>query len=93
MGAQDPHDLTTLAIVFGVAVIFGVNTLLPSLLNVINAGEVGATGQAQISINSAGGEAFDTNVLDSVRQTNGVAAASPMFRRAIVLPGTDRRRN
>src|SRR5690349_21659373 len=58
-GRKTRTILTTLAIVFGVAVIFGVNMLLPSLLSVLNAGEVGATGQAQISINSAGGEAFD----------------------------------
>ena len=96
-GRKTRTVLTTLAIVFGVAVIFGVNILLPSLLNVLNAGVVGATGQAQISINSAGGEAFDAGVLDAVRQTSGVAAASPVFRREIVLPGTtadatDRRR-
>jgi putative ABC transport system permease protein len=79
--------LTTLAIVFGVAVIFGVNILLPSLLSVVNAGVVGATGQAQVTVNSAGGATFDDSVLAAVRQTGGVAAASPVFRREIVLPG------
>lgn len=80
--------LTTLAVVFGVAVIFAVNMLLPALSGALAASEMGATGHVDLTVASAVGGTFDAGVLDKVSGTAGVAASSPAFLRQIVLPAT-----
>ena len=78
--------LTTLAIVLGVAVIFSVNTLMPSMLAALQGGLQGATGQADLTVTSASGDSFSPDVVSTVRRTRGVAAASPALRRPVTLP-------
>src|SRR5258706_15771073 len=75
--------LTTLAIVLGVAVIFSVNTLLPTVLAAFQGGLTGATGQVDLAVTSTSGETFSSDVLAGIRRTRGIAAASPLLRRQV----------
>lgn len=78
--------LTTLAVVFGAAVIFAVNALLPSVLAAMQGSLLGVAGQVDLTVSSASGETFDADALAAVRRMPGVAAAAPAFRRQAVLP-------
>src|SRR6476469_4819874 len=57
--------LTTLAIVFGVAVVFAVNMLLPAFTGALEASEMGVTGQVDMTVTSASGGPFRADVLDT----------------------------
>jgi len=81
-------SLTTLSIVLGVAVIFAVNALLPTMMTALQGSLLGASGQVDLSVTTEGGESFSLKVLQTVRKTPGVAAASPALRRQITLPDT-----
>ncbi len=78
--------LTTLAVVFGVAVVLSVNMLLPPITAVLNASEMGVTGQVDMTVTSATGAPFSASILDKVSGTKGVAAAAPAFQRQVILP-------
>lgn len=77
--------LTTLAVIFGVAVVLAVNMLLPTLSSVLAAGASGVTGQVDMTVTSAVGAPFQASLLDTVARTDGVAAAAPAFRRTVAL--------
>ena len=78
--------LTTLAVVFGVMVVFAVNMLLPPLMSAFEASDLGVTGQVDMTVTSATGAPFPADVLDTVAQTNGVAEAAPAFHTQVALP-------
>ncbi len=78
--------LTTLAIVFGVMVIFGMNTLLPAFLGSFTANAMAAAGQVDATITSKTGEAFPESVAAQAARVDGVAAVSGTLERPINLP-------
>jgi putative ABC transport system permease protein len=78
--------LTTLAIVFGVLLVFGMNTVLPAFLNAFAANTMALAGQVDASITNIAGEAFPMAVLDQVRAVDGVRVASGTLERSISLP-------
>jgi putative ABC transport system permease protein len=80
--------LTTLAVVFGVAVVFAVNMLLPTLSGALSAGALGAAGQVDMTVTSVTGGPFDASVLDRISATDGVAAVAPGFQRTVTLPNS-----
>ncbi len=77
--------LTTLAIVFGVLVIFGMNSLLPSFFSAFQANAMAATGQVDVTITSQTGEPFPESVLNKVTGVDGVRAAAGTLERTIGL--------
>ncbi|MEO8286185.1 MAG: FtsX-like permease family protein [Chloroflexota bacterium] len=77
--------LTTLAVVFGVAVVFSMNMVLPAVTSALNASEMGVTGAVDMTVKSATGEPFQSNLIAQVSQTNGVAAVAPAFGMLITL--------
>ena len=79
--------LTTLAVVFGVAVVLAVNMLLPPLQAALTAGAMGVTGQVDITVTSATGAPFPDDIASTVAHTDGVAAAAPAFVRQVILSG------
>jgi putative ABC transport system permease protein len=81
--------LTTLAVVFGVAVVFAVNMLLPTLTGALEASELGVTGQVDMTVTSATGAPFREDLLDTVAQTAGVAAVAPAYHSQVTLPETE----
>ena len=78
--------LTTLAIVFGVLIIFGMNTLLPAFLGSFTANAMAAAGQVDATITHKTGEAFPEAVLAQVATVDGIVAVSGTLERPINLP-------
>lgn len=78
--------LTTLAIVFGVMVIFGMNTMLPTMLRGFNANVMAAAGQVDMTVSLITGDFFSSHWLDEITAVEGVSAASGILSRAIALP-------
>src|SRR5207245_205013 len=75
-----------LAVVFGVAVVFAVNMLLPALTSALGASQMGVTGQVDMTVTSVTGGSFRADVLNTISQTGAVAAVAPAFQRQITLP-------
>lgn len=78
--------LTTLAIVFGVLVIFGMNTLLPAFINAFQANALALADQTDATITNKTGEAFSTDVAQTVANVEGVRAVSAKLERPLNLP-------
>jgi len=78
--------LTTLAVVFGVSVIFGLGTLLPTMTEAFTRTLFATAGQVDLTVTSASGSTFDASVADEVSDVEGVHAASPVLRRVVGMP-------
>jgi putative ABC transport system permease protein len=78
--------LTTLAIVFGVLVIFGVNTLLPSFLEAFQANAMALADRTDATITNKTGESFSVDVAQTVAGIQGVRAVSVKLERPLNLP-------
>jgi putative ABC transport system permease protein len=78
--------LTTLAIVMGVMVIFGMGVLLPTMQNAFEQSVLALSGQVDVTITHKTGEAFSTSVLNKVKNIEGISAISGSLSRAINLP-------
>ncbi|MDO8950609.1 MAG: FtsX-like permease family protein [Actinomycetota bacterium] len=77
--------LTTLAIVFGVMLLFGLNGILPAMLQSLQSSMVAATGQTDLVVTSKSTGQFDASVAATVAGVDGVAAATPMLRVPVAL--------
>lgn len=75
--------LTTLAIVFGVLVIFGLNTLLPAFFSAFQANVMAASGQVDATITLITSDAFDESVAAKVSSVEGVVSVSESLDRII----------
>jgi putative ABC transport system permease protein len=60
--------LTTLAIVFGVLVIFGMNTMLPAFVQAFQANMLAASGQVDTTVTLKSSDAFSIDVAAQVRR-------------------------
>ncbi|MEP7357054.1 MAG: ABC transporter permease, partial [Anaerolineales bacterium] len=79
--------LTTLAVIFGVFVLFGMNLILPAMIRSFQANVLAASNQVDATITHITGEAFPMDVLTRVQQVEGVVAASGSLNRIVnVLP-------
>jgi putative ABC transport system permease protein len=78
--------LTTLAIVFGVLLIFGMNTLLPAFINAFQANALALADQTDVTITNKTGEAFSPKVAQTVARVEGVRAVSAKLERPLNLP-------
>src|SRR5215216_3503598 len=78
--------LTTLAIVFGTLVIFGMNILLPTMLAAFESNLLAASGQVDVTITHTTGEAFSRNVLSKVRAVPGVRVLAGSLSRTVNIP-------
>lgn len=78
--------LTTLAIVFGVLVIFGMNSALPAIMQAFQVNAMAAGNQYDATITSKTGEAFSENLVRTITSIKGVRVASGLLERPISLP-------
>jgi putative ABC transport system permease protein len=78
--------LTTLAIVFGVLVIFGMNTLLPAFKRAFQVNILAAAGQVDATITLKISDAFDASVVGKVTAVQGVRAVSGFLNRTVNVP-------
>jgi putative ABC transport system permease protein len=78
--------LTTLAVVFGVLVIFGMNILVPTMLQAFQSTMMGASDQVDMTIRLKSGDSFSAALADKVRSLQGVQAVQALMARPINLP-------
>jgi putative ABC transport system permease protein len=78
--------LTTLAIVFGTLVIFGMGTMLPTMLRAFEANLLAASGQVDVTITHESGEAFPYKVLNRVKTVPGIRASLGSLSRTVNIP-------
>jgi putative ABC transport system permease protein len=78
--------LTTLAIVFGVTIIFGMNGFAPAILDSYRQNLMATANQTDLTITSQTRGVFDADRVEVVRSTSGVAYASGSLSRILVLP-------
>ncbi|TAK14564.1 MAG: FtsX-like permease family protein [Anaerolineae bacterium] len=77
--------LTTLAIVFGVVILFGMNIILPSMMQAMEANMKAAAGVVDFSISSVSGDAFDPAVMSRLEGIEEISAVAPSFTRIFNL--------
>lgn len=78
--------LTTLAIIFGVLLIFGMNTVLPTMVAALQANVQGVEGEVDFTITNLSGEAFPVEVIDRLGNIDGVRSLAASLNRTINLP-------
>jgi len=78
--------LTTLAVVFGVLLTFGVNTILPAIGQAFRANLLAVAGQVDLTATHKAGTAFPIDVLDRVGAVDGILAVSGSLNRTVNLP-------
>jgi putative ABC transport system permease protein len=78
--------LTTLAVVFGVTIIFGMNSILPTFLQLFTSTMQAGTGQVDLTIQTAYQAPFTTEIADQVKDTKGVAVVDGSLHRPVILP-------
>ena len=86
MGRKLRTFLTTLAVVFGVLVIFGMNIILPTMLQALQSNLMAASGSVDVTVTHVAGEPFSTSLVDKVKSLEGVQAISYSLNRTINLP-------
>ena len=78
--------LTTLAVVFGVLLVFGGNTVLPAISQAFRVNLLGAAGQVDLIVTAQTGGAFPAQNVARVRAVEGVLAVSGSLDRTVNLP-------
>ena len=78
--------LTTLAILFGVLVIVGMNSLLPAFTRAFQTNVLAAAGQVDATITLKTSDAFDAAQVDRVAAVEGVRVVSGLLNRTVNLP-------
>jgi putative ABC transport system permease protein len=78
--------LTTLAIVFGVVVLFGANSLIPSLMQAFQLNVLAAADEVDATVTLKTSDAFDASVNDQISDIEGVSSVSGILNRLIGLP-------
>src|SRR5512145_1532764 len=86
LGRKLRTTLTTIAIIFGVLLIFGMNTVLPTMVAALQANVQGAEGNVDFTITSAAGGPFDPAAADKLRDLDGVRAVAASLQRTVNLP-------
>ncbi len=78
--------LTTLAVVFGVTIIFGMNAILPTFLQAFTSTMQSGAGQVDLNVQTSSNAPFPESVVDQVKATEGVAVVDGSLQRTVILP-------
>ncbi|HKZ80705.1 MAG TPA: hypothetical protein VJ124_20690, partial [Pyrinomonadaceae bacterium] len=78
--------LTTLAIMFGVLVLFGMNTMLPALINAFQANVKAAAGEVDATVTLKTSDPFSASVAARVASIDGVNTINAYLSRLVNLP-------
>lgn len=78
--------LTTLAIVFGVFVIFGMNTMLPTMTEAFQTSLLNASGQVDVLVTNKSGDSFAPTIINRIQSVQGIKAISGSLERAVNIP-------
>lgn len=78
--------LTTLAIIFGVMIIFSLNALLPTILQAFTQSVEAAAGAVDLQVTGKTNQNFGADALQIVRRTDGVSVATGILQQNVTLP-------
>lgn len=78
--------LTTLAIIFGVTIMFGLNGMLPTFAQAIRQSMLAAAGQVDLVVTGQTAGTFEAGLVEEVRQVDGIAYATGILRHNAILP-------
>lgn len=78
--------LTTLAVVFGVMLTFGLNGILPAMVEAFTHNLLSAAGKVDLTVTSAYNQPFRPDAVDTVLRVPQVRVASPGVQRTVPLP-------
>ncbi|MFZ1911229.1 MAG: ABC transporter permease, partial [Propionicimonas sp.] len=78
--------LTTLAVVFGVMLTFGLNGILPAMVDAFTHNLLSAAGKVDLTVTSAYNQPFDPDVVDRLAGVPQIDTVSPGVQRTAPLP-------
>lgn len=85
-GRKQRMVLTTLAVVFGVTLLFGLNSMIPSMMEAFRHNMVTTAGKVDISISGESNNPFDQTVLNELTNINGISQYTGILTKNVVLP-------
>ncbi len=88
-GRKTRTILTTLSVVFGVMIIFGLNGVVPSVANSFRQNLMATVNQVDMTITSESRGTFSADVLATVSETPGVAYVTGSLTAPVILPASD----
>ena len=80
--------LTTLAIILGVMIMFGMESILQPMQQAFQQSTMAAANLVDLSVNQVDGNPFSPAVLDTVQGIQGIAQATGALQRNVILPIT-----
>ncbi|HOD06447.1 MAG TPA: ABC transporter permease, partial [Anaerolineaceae bacterium] len=78
--------LTTLSIVLGVMIIFGLNSMIPAMERIVARQMMAAVSEVELSVRSVSGSPFDSQTLAVVQSAKGVQSATGILSQLIAIP-------
>lgn len=78
--------LTSLAVALGVMLVFGLNGVLPTIMQTFNRSILSTSGQIDFSVTSTLSQPFPTTVLDKISRVDGIALATGEVEQQAPLP-------
>ena len=85
-GRKQRMILTTLAVVFGVAILFGMNGLIPPVIEEFRHNVITSAGVVDITLSAQSNGAFNASLLEKVGSTPGVNQYTGSLQRSVILP-------
>lgn len=85
-GRKQRMVLTTLAVVFGVTLLFGLNSMIPAMMEAFRHNMVTTAGKVDISISGESNNPFDQSVLNELNDINGISQYTGILSKNVVLP-------
>lgn len=86
LGRKQRMALTTLAVVFGVTLLFGMNAMIPAMMEAFRHNMVTAAGKVDISISGDSNNPFDEASLDALKDIGGISHSTGLLQKNVLLP-------
>jgi len=78
--------LTTLAVVFGVTVLFGLESILPAMLQALRQNMLASAGKVDLTVSTTANGVFDAAYLEQLRGVAGIGRATGALQQPLILP-------
>jgi putative ABC transport system permease protein len=85
-GRKQRMVLTTLAVVFGVTLLFGLNAMIPAMMESFRHNMVTTAGKVDISISSESNNPFEESVLKDLSEIEDISFYTGILTKNVVLP-------
>lgn len=85
-GRKQRMVLTTLSVVFGVTLLFGLNSMIPAMMESFRHNMVTSAGKVDISISSESNNPFDESVLNNLNEVEDISFYTGILTKNVVLP-------